>query len=121
MSGNPGSTDTDHNNESGDDEDGQPKLAPLPPRAYFKRPHGDPVSFPEETVGTGDDFLTEAEMHSAQSVTIQESFSSRFHGESSLFAFTNVLSEKWKFTGIRDLRSRRREFWETPEVRPSTT
>ena len=122
MHGNPTRFDpTDVNNHIGDsgsedDDDDQPKLAPLPPSAYSKRPHGDPLSFPEEIAGSGDNFLTEAEIHSVQSVVVQESLSSRFHGESSLFAFTNTLSEKWKFTNIHDLRSRRREFWETPEV-----
>ena len=108
--------------ESGseDDENDQPKLAPLPPRAYSKRPHGDPLSFPEEMAGSDDDLLAEAEMYSVQSVVVQESLSPRFHGESSLFALTNALSEKWKFTSIHDLRSCRREFWETPEVCFST-
>jgi len=110
-----------NNSESEDDGDCQPKLAPLPPRAYSKQPHGDPLSFPEEIADSGDDFSTKAEMHPVQSVIVQESFSSRFHGESSLFVFTNALSEKWKFTGVRDLRSRRREFWETPEVCLSTS
>ena len=112
-----------HTSEIGseNDDDSQSKLAPLPPHAYSKRLHGDPLSFPEEIAGGGNDFLTEAEIHSVQSLVFQESLNSRFHGESSLFAFTNALSDKWKFTSIHDLQSCRREFWETPEVCSSTT
>jgi hypothetical protein len=105
---------------SEDEDDDQPKLAPLPPRAYSKRPHGDPLSFPDETAGSDDDSLTEAEIRSVKSVVFQETLSSRFHGESSAFVFTNTFSEKWKFTSMDDLRNRRREFWEAPEVRFST-
>lgn len=124
MGGNPfNSTDVNHRTSNGEPEngdDGQLKLAPLPPRAYFKQPHGDPLSFQEEIICSGDDFSTEAEMDSAQSVIVQDSLGSRFHGESSLFTFANALSERWKFTGSCGLGSRRREFWETPEVRPSS-
>ena len=125
MNGNPsrsGSTDADNhvgNSGSEDDNDSQPKLAPLPPRAYSKQPHSDPLSFPEDIADSGNDLSTEAEMHPVQSVVVQGGFS--FHGESSLFAFTDTLGEKWKLTDIHDLRSRRREFWETPEVCFSAT
>jgi len=36
------------NNGSEDDDDDQSKPGPLPPLAYSKRPHGDPLSPPEE-------------------------------------------------------------------------
>lgn len=100
-----------------DDEGGrddQQKLTPLPSRAYAKRPHGDQLLFPEETGGGDGDPLSESS--SAQSVIVQDTISPRLHGESSLFTFTNGLSEKWKFTSRHDLRSCRREFWETPKV-----
>ena len=102
------------------DDDSQIKLAPHPSRAYSKRSHGAPLPFLEEMADGGDGILTEAETGPTQSVVVEGSLNSRFHGESSLFAFTNVLGEKWKFTSIHDLRSCRREFWETPEVFSST-
>lgn len=114
----PDSIDTNrHTGNGGPEDDGeiQPKLAPLPPRAFSRRPHGDPLSFPE-TAGGDNNPLTEAGIHSVKSVVVQESLSSRFHGESSVFALTNTLCEKWKFTSMHDLQSRRREFWETPKV-----
>ena len=127
MSENPSrSSSTDVSNHAGDSgfgdgSDGQPKLAPLPPHAYSKQPHSDPLSFPEETTDSGGDPPTEAEMHPVQSVVVQGGLDSSFHGESSLFAFTDALGEEWKFTGIHDLGSRRKEFWETPEVYSSAT
>lgn len=99
------------------EDDDQPKLAPLPVRAYAKRPHGDPLSFSDELSGNGDP-PAESLLHPVQSVDVRETLSPRFHGESSLLAFTNALSEKWEFTNRYDLRSHRREFWETPQVCP---
>lgn len=104
------------NSEFENDNDNLPKLAPLPPRAYTKRPHGDPLSFPEEMVAGDGGPLGESELHSVQFVAIQENLSPSFHGESSMLAFTNTLGEEWKFTGVHNLRSRRKEFWEIPEV-----
>ena len=68
----------------------------------------------------GDGSSAEAEMGLGQSVVVEESLNTRFHGESSLFAFTNVLGEKGKFTSVHNLQSCRKEFWETPEVFSST-
>jgi hypothetical protein len=110
-----GSTSASRNtdNTGSEDDDDQPKLAPLSVHVYAERLRGDPTS-PEET---GDsDPSSEYGLHSPQSVVIQESFGSKFHGESSTLAFVDALSEKWKITDSHDLRSRRREFWEAPEV-----
>ncbi|KAF9778871.1 fungal-specific transcription factor domain-containing protein [Thelephora terrestris] len=109
-----GSTSASRNtdNTGSEDDDDQPKLAPLSVHVYAERLRGDPTS-PEET---GDsDPSGEYGLHSPQSVVIQESFGSKFHGESSTLAFVDALSEKWKITDSHDLRSRRREFWEAPE------
>jgi hypothetical protein len=116
LRGNPsGSTSAsrDTDNTGSEDDDDQPKLAPLSVHVYAERLRSDPTS-PEETGGS--DPPGEYGLQSPQSVVIQETLSSNFHGESSTLAFVNSLSEKWKITDSHDLRSRRREFWEAPEV-----
>lgn len=111
-----GPTGANRESESEDGYYNQPKLAPLPEHAYAKRPLCDPLLFPEEIDSSNGDSLDESGLPLVQSVTVHETLSPQFHGESSLFAFTNGLSEEWKFTSRHDLRSCRREFWETPEV-----
>lgn len=111
----PGSTGANHSNLSENGHNGRPNFTPLLSHAYANRPHCDPLSSPDEIDSSNGD-LGESGLHPVQSVIVQETLSPRFHGESSLLAFTNGLSEKWKFTSRHDLRGHRREFWETPEV-----
>lgn len=115
----PGSTSANRNTDDAsgsEDNDDQPRLTTPPVRAYAKRPRSDPLSFPEEINGDGSDPSSEYGLHLAQPAVIHENLNPHFHGESSLLAFANALSEKRKLTGGHDPRSRRREFWETPEV-----
>ena len=105
---------------SEDEAKAQPKLSPLPARAYSKPPAIDPLSPTwEETTYSDDEFLTVAETGPSKVPVENVHENSRFYGKSSLFVLTNqAFNEKSKETGVRDTPYRRKMFWTTPDVSP---
>lgn len=109
---------TGSDSSSEDEVKAQPKLSPLPARAYSKPPVIDPLSPPEEEATYSDDeFMSLAE--TGPSTVPVEKFheNTRFYGKSSVVVLTTqARNERRKETGARDIPDHRREFWTTPDV-----
>jgi hypothetical protein len=105
---------------SEDEAKAQPKLSPLPARAYSKLPDTYPLSpLEEEATYSDDEFLTVVETGPLKVPEERVHENSRFYGKSSVFVFTSqAFNEKRKKTGARDIPDRRKEFWTTPDVSP---
>lgn len=104
---------------SEDEAEAQPKLSPLPMRAYSKRPDVDPLSPPEEATYSDDEFVTVAETGLSKILILTEKSheNTRFYGKSSVIVLTNQLvNEKFRGTDTCSMRNRRNQFWDVPDV-----
>jgi len=105
---------------SEDEAKAQPKLSPLPARAYSKLPGIDPLSPVEgEATYSDDEFLTVVETGPSKVPEERVHENTRFYGKSSVLVLTSqAFNERRKETGARDIPDRRKEFWTTPDVSP---
>lgn len=103
---------------SEDEAKAQPKLSPLPARAYSKPPDIDPLSPPEgEATYSDDEFATLDEKTPSKGPVEGSHENARFYGKSSVVVLTNKLvNERCKETGARFMPERRKEFWTIPDV-----
>ena len=111
---------TGSDNTSDEGNETQPKLGPLPARAYSKLLDIDPLSPPEEEATYSDDeFLTVMEAAPSNVPAESAHENTRFYGKSSFVVFTSqAFIEKHKDAGIRDAPERRNEYWTIPDVSP---
>ena len=109
---------TGSDNTSDEGNETQPKLGPLPTRAYSKLLGIDPLSPPEEEATYSDDeFLTVMEAEPSKAPLESAHENTRFYGKSSFVVFTSqAFTERHKEAGIRDNPERRNEFWTIPDV-----
>ena len=110
---------TGSDSTSEDEAKVQPKLSPLPARAYSKLPDIDPLSPVEEATYSDDEFLTVVETGPSKVPEERVHENTRFYGKSSVLVLTSqAFNERRKETGARDIPDRRKEFWTTPDASP---
>lgn len=103
---------------SEDEAEAQPKLSPLPMRAYSKPPDIDPLSPPEEATYSDDEFVTVTETRPSMISAEKSHENTRFYGKSSVIVLTNQLvNERFKGAHTCFMSNRRKQFWEAPDVR----
>lgn len=108
---------------SEDEAKAQPKLSPLPARAYSKQPDIDPLSpLEEEATYSDDEFMTMVETGPLKVPEEGVHENTRFYGKSSILVLTSqAFSEKRKEAGVRDIPDHRKEFWASPDVSSVTS
>ncbi|KAF9778891.1 fungal-specific transcription factor domain-containing protein [Thelephora terrestris] len=109
---------TNGNNSSSEDEaKAQPKLSPLPARAYSKPPDIDPLCPPEEEATYSDDEFATVDDTSPSKGPVEGSHeNARFYGKSSLVVLAHKLvNERREQTGARFMPKLRKQFWAVPD------
>lgn len=82
--------------------------------AYSKPPDIDPLSPPEETTYSDDEFVAMGETCTPAENSHENT---RFYGKSSLIVLTRQLvNVKYKGTDLCFMKNRRTQFWEVPDV-----
>ena len=102
---------------SEDEVEAQPKLSPLPMRAYSKPPDIDPLSPPEEATYSDDEFVTVTDTGPSMISAEKSHENTRFYGKSSVIVMTNQLvNERFKGADACFMSNRRKQFWDVPDV-----